>query len=571
MNVFHLSQPEDEHRGSAQGEHAQPCVQQEENAAFGPGMDSVRERLRVLHTEMVMRNRNIHGGRHRGPPQGKRAQPHVQQEENAAFGPGMDSVRERLRVLHTEIVMRNRNIHGERHAAAAVLQPSPITPARANVIERGGGDNRGLFERCFAGYGGSTQDIMLDVPTLDPLLPSVLRYIDCPPFTREAMNAFALDNWALIVAHIVCALRVPRAIQQKQLLILEVIAPEIPTDMVMEQELARTTVTAILRNYTAIRDNGWIQDMMAAAAAANPDVGEQHWLRRFNRDAATYGWLADTTLEEMLDYFLNVARYANDRQQGRSLSVILTTFAAFALRGSITYSKLTRCVKDLQPVISYAAEAINAAEISMTWATFGHFVDNGSMPGIMRRWLEFVPAGAIRLRVILSQAAGSGMTSLDVIARAVHEHPEFPWPLVIRMYPQEWIAAQRALIIVGGNPYYGYRRVLTEVRSTKFKYLASICGKLLVAAGDKSLDGYRGFAEDRVNNKSIRWMIDGYMASHAGADPNSAISEEEHESYRSMRDLAALHPANINGHANMGGHPDVPNDQAALATAGVDN
>lgn len=247
------------------------------------------------------------------------------------------------------------------------------------------------------------------------------------------------------------------------------------------------------------------------------------------------------------------------------MSVILTLTAAFALRGTISNNKLVRIVADLQPVVSYAADALNLSDISLTWATFGQFVDDATMPGIMRRWLSHIPAGAIRMRVVLSQAAGSGMTSLDVIARAVHEHPEFPWPLIEQMYPQEWDAAHRAILLVGENPYYGYRRDLSGVRSTLFKYFAGFCGKLLIAAGDKSLDGYRGFAEDKINKDSITRMIDAYMSKQSGVDFDSPPTPEAHAKYRKLRDSVARHPANLQTLARMGGHGDVPDDQITLA------
>lgn len=93
------------------------------------------------------------------------------------------------------------------------------------------------------------------------------------------------------------------------------------------------------------------------------------------------------------------------------------------------------------------------------------------MPRILRRWLGFVPAHTVPIRVVLAQAAGSGLTSLGVIAATIYENPNFPWVILQRMYPEQWDNAGRAMRRVGNNPYYGYRRDLTDMRAVHFRNL----------------------------------------------------------------------------------------------------
>lgn len=466
----------------------------------------------------------------------------------------MDSVNTRMRELRTDMV-KNREGEESDRTPWLDVNSAPVTARRANTITRAPAYNRGIFDQFCAAGGG--------------VLPSILRRVNVAPFTIEIMNNNQLDGHGLVLAHMICTLRIPRAALQKQQLILEVMAPELPLDQVMPENEARDAVMACLRNYGAMRDCAWIQDLMAAAVAQHAEVANAdaaHWTCRLVRNAQNYGWARGTTLVQMFDYMHQLSLIADERQRGRALGVILMTVTSFSLRGVITHSKLSRVVNDLLPVIPYASEALNAADIALTWATFGHLVDDGNMPGIMRRWLGFVAAGAVRLRVLLAQAAGSGLTFLDVIARAINGHSDFSWPYVARMYPQEWPAAGRAITLVGGNPYYGYRHDLTEVRSTLFKNLAAFCGKLLVAAGDQSLDGYRGFVEEKINKESIMRMIDGYMSSQGYVDLASDIGPEEHAAFCDKRRLVAAHPANMEGLASMTGHPDPFDDDVSGPT-----
>lgn len=96
-------------------------------------------------------------------------------------------------------------------------------------------------------------------------------------------------------------------------------------------------------------------------------------------------------------------------------------------------AKVTRVITELTPTVPYAGDALTATDIHLTWANFGQYVDDRAMPRIIRQWLAFILAHAIRVRVVLAQAAGSGLTSLDVIARAIHENPTFPWVLIKQM------------------------------------------------------------------------------------------------------------------------------------------
>ncbi|KAL0967482.1 hypothetical protein UPYG_G00252810 [Umbra pygmaea] len=455
------------------------------------------------------------------------------------FAHGETSVKDRMAALRNAMYQGGRG-RGLGIAAGnpwAGTQRAEVTPVAQDVMIRAPADNEAVFEGLMNAAGG--------------VMMSILRLVDVAPFTANVMQNHGLDVRGMIAAQIVCALRMPGVQIQRQQLIQEVMAPELPAEQMVPRDQARGQVERCLRNYNAIRDHAWLMDMIAAAQAAFPE-NPPPWLARFVLEREHFGWVQNLTLVEMLDYIWHITEYVDDRTRARATGIVLLTVTSFALRGSITHSKLSRLITDLQPVVRYASEILNINDIACTWANFGHLVHDGNMPAIMRRWLGMVPAGAVRLRVLLSQAAGSGLTSLYVIARAIHEHPDFPWPYIARLYPAEWRAAGTAIAIVGGNPYFGFRRDLAEVRSTLFKNLASFCGKLLVAAGDKTLD----------NKESISRMIESYLETSQGADLAGDMTDEEIGEAHHMINMVANHPSNMANTTNMAGHDDPDEIQA---------
>lgn len=69
-------------------------------------------------------------------------------------------------------------------------------------------------------------------------------------------------------------------------------------------------------------------------------------------------------------------------------------------------------------------------DIGMTYSNFGHLNDDGYVHITFTRWLHLVLEGEIQLRVLLAQAAGLGLTSLDMIAEAITSHDDFPWQYI---------------------------------------------------------------------------------------------------------------------------------------------
>lgn len=422
------------------------------------------------------------------------------------------------------------------------VQPDRLTPRQPNRIDFGPADNREVFEAL----GGAQR-----------VLRSILRHVDIEPFTLQVMENHGLTDHGLMTASFICFLRFNQASSRKQQLILEVFIPRLPKDQILPRDEARNELLLLLNNTNALRDAFWFIDGLnyIRRAGQNAPKGAEVW------DMENHRWRQGTTLTERVRLLHIISGLLiNGRCRDIAIGTIILAKVAFAVRGTISAAKLTRIIMELTPTIPFIGDVLNIPDLQLTWLNYGHLVDDEDMPKIMLRWLGLIPAYALRLRVVLAQASGSGLTSLDVIARAIHEHPHFPWVLVRRMYPEQWDNAQRAIRLVGNNPYYGYRRDLTDVRSTQFRHLAALCGRLLIALGDRLLERYQGFVEDKVRVHVWRHMIDAYVSARGrkGANIERPMSEEEIDHHADMMQLVAQYPANIEVLARIDGHPDRP-------------
>lgn len=327
--------------------------------------------------------------------------------------------------------------------------------------------------------------------------------------------------------------------------------PNLSNDMILPQAEARVELTRPLLNVVALGDAFWFVEGLECLRRLNPNPGElDHW------DANARNWAANTTLAQMMEpLHLIAGQLLTHRCRDQTVGSLILMLVSFGTRGTLTGAKVAKIIANLQPSVPFIGDALSAQDVRLTWVNFGHHVDDGCIPAIMRRWLGFITAQAIRLHDLLKLP---GLDSLHWIPSHKQEHPRFPWAFIIRMYPAQWEAAAAGVIRVGNNPYYGYRRDLTEIRSTQFRDLAAFCGRLLIASGDRALENYRGFVDDSGRVETWRRLIDAYIAARAreGVDFTSDINTEEGESIAAMVATVGAYPANIQKMARMEGHPN---------------
>ncbi|CAL8249935.1 unnamed protein product [Arctogadus glacialis] len=285
------------------------------------------------------------------------------------------------------------------------------------------------------------------------------------------------------------------------------------------EQISRDELRGLLEQPTGLRGQTW----WAQYTAGNAQVPWKN---------ATGAWTAGTGLDVMLNHVHTAANRNGEQIRNRVLYIVLLAIVSSALRGDVSNAKLARMQADLRTAMPFVGN-LSREDILRTWTNYGHLVDEVSAGEVITHLMTCIPGGCVRLRVCLAQAAGSGMSSLDTVAGAFREHPDFPSQAVQKMYPNDFAGAYKALHIVAGNPHYGYKNELGAVSSTNYRSLAWVCGLLIVATGDPSLKEYKGFKEDSRNKSTITDMIASYVA-HSGASvdmstPYTAVEHSDEE------------------------------------------
>lgn len=454
---------------------------------------------------------------------------------------------ERLRELAN--ANRARGIVPVRIARRDVAVPeADARGAPQAVIRQGAADNMGVFQAMVANAG---------------LMKCMLRMCNVAPFVDDAMQNNRLGIMEVTLAAALCTIRAGMVeggdgrvgALARQQLIAEVLAPNWPEANCLNQADSVAELERILANPANFARQAWFLDIVNQLPAGGDGPNANNVIENvYNR--ATNAWVGEPDLVQKLAFIRTIATHANSRVMSRTPHVVLLLLVAFATRGQLSTQRLQRIKDELRPVMPILADMLDAADIATTFANFGECIDDTNAHVIFSRWLRHVPRAAIRLRVLLSQAAGSGVTSLDIIAEAVATHADFPWHLIQRKYPEEWAAVSRGLEAVGGRIYAGYAGNLGAVRATLFRHITWVAKEILVSHGNTSLANYRGGAVDSAFEKTLKEWI----ATHtevSGGDPAHMEAERTDDEARCLSDLLVLaqaHP-NVAYHlANLDGH-----------------
>lgn len=344
------------------------------------------------------------------------------------------------------------------------------------------------------------------------------------PFTCQAVQSNTVGLNGFILASYLTSLRVTNRDLRRQQLIAEMLALHYPEERILGREKSRAELARILDNTAELSDQTWFIDTTTEMNWT--DAEDTKGVRRL-WDPNERKWAGQIILEQKLELLGVVARHLPDRSRARVGYSILMFILSFSLRGEIFQAKLTKAMHELSQLMPGVAEQLTRADIALTWHYFGGLVDDSNVADTFARWLGCLDAPTIRVRVIIAQAAGSGLTCLDVIARAIHEHPTFPWHMLMRLFPEEWANAVDVIQRVGNNPYYGYHGDLQHVRSTRYKSLSWACGRLINAGGNKTFGDYKGFVEDRRHKETIEGIILAYYRGQDTADLMGDPTEEE--------------------------------------------
>lgn len=180
----------------------------------------------------------------------------------------------------------------------------------------------------------------------------------------------------------------------------------------------------------------------------------------------------------------------------------------------------------------------------MVYKFFGSFVNSTNAAAVLTAWTTDLPLSALRLRLTLEQALGSGMTAFIVVGRAILKYPDFPWAKLNMLTGGELTNYSLAMNAVNGNPYYGFNRTLGPVRSTLYSTIAYVAKDLLITLnGEVSLKRYEGWIKAPKSSPVVRNMLETYKQARANEMENDAVPFVDQELFATIA-VQAANPEN---------------------------
>lgn len=207
---------------------------------------------------------------------------------------------------------------------------------------------------------------------------------------------------------------------------------------------------------------------------------------------------------------------ADDERLGLSL---LTNFIiAVCKQGTILsdfQEKIRSAVRiDLGKDVKITPEIVSGA-----WGAYGQYIDDTNVGSLMTHLTACIAGEAVRLSITVLQSQYHALTAFCTIQRAMIKYPTFAWHAFEKIAAGELENYKQALIAVGDNPYYGFKKDFGPVKSAKFRSLAYFSKELLVKLdGENNLNANRVFKAKIARADLIDKVVAHYIKETLDAD-----------------------------------------------------
>ncbi|DAZ90403.1 TPA_asm: nucleocapsid protein [Periplaneta americana mononega-like virus] len=221
------------------------------------------------------------------------------------------------------------------------------------------------------------------------------------------------------------------------------------------------------------------------------------------------------TIEDALLCYVSIQRFLRRPYLTYLRDIQIEFMYAVCTRGNTTEAKVRRFSQNYQEQTGVEPN-ISPERVRLYYQYYGRYLDATNIRPILETWKAELPEPALSMRLIVSQAAYGGMTQLMTIGLAVLTFPDFPWMKLASVFPGEFEAVQRALVLVHGNPYFGYTRDMGMVASRHYKNLAYAAKELLIrSGGHDSLRAYAGWPRSCIEQQGVTALLDQYLQRRA--------------------------------------------------------
>nr|WAS28057.1 MAG: ORF3 [Lesnoe mivirus] len=219
-----------------------------------------------------------------------------------------------------------------------------------------------------------------------------------------------------------------------------------------------------------------------------------------------------------------------------------TLYISLAKQGNVSSQKLDRLNDDLKNTLGFELD-LDGDTITYTYQQVGKRIPHEYLASMFEEMVGHMTEVNLRMQVTLQQAAGTGLTGLQIIKRALIEHPTFPWAKLARMLPTETPKVAAAFDAVGNDPYYGFKPDLGAAKSTHYSRYIWVCAKLLRANNsedERTLRNYKGNVRGIPNQEAFDALIAGYAPPVQEGDPQLEDEQRHNELLAACNRCAAL-------------------------------
>lgn len=182
------------------------------------------------------------------------------------------------------------------------------------------------------------------------------------------------------------------------------------------------------------------------------------------------------------------------RARALGTNMYALVYISLAKRGNISPQKLNSVAQAITEETNMAV-TISAEDIKVCNRNLGPYVTHLNAQNVMDTLRQNMVDFSLRLTITVQQSVRCGMTSYWCIRTAVSLFGNFPWPALSALIPDDFVAFNVAVRLVGNNEYYGFNPDLGNAAHTKYKSLAWTAIQLLIrfrAAQYGSLANYAG-------------------------------------------------------------------------------
>lgn len=215
---------------------------------------------------------------------------------------------------------------------------------------------------------------------------------------------------------------------------------------------------------------------------------------------------------------------------------ITMVIIALTKRSNVTSAFTTKVARSMQSQVGRSVK-LNDEVIQRYYTLFTPAMSSDNIRAVFTALIPMIPAEAIVLQNMVSQAKNSGLTNYLLILQALEEHSDFEWGTVEAVKRGQFAAFRNAAVAVAGDEYYAFRQGgMGNVASTKYAVLAWTARSLLIESGDNETLRQYGGKYTPNEFPRIAAAIRTYLARPGLINNNGTVQQPNHGYWNAIKE-----------------------------------